>query len=93
MDHIKVQILFSFQLQLMQNLRNLEVDDDFEIAFPGMVSCHLASCNSRTWIVDFGASDHITIFVDILTDVKVAIPISLLIFQLEQCQRLLMWNT
>lgn len=66
------QILKLIPGNALQNLKLSEIEDDFDVAFSGMVTCNLAKCNSATWIVDSGASDHITGSLDLLINVKVA---------------------
>lgn len=42
------------------------------MAFSAMVTCNLASSGTKTWIVDSGASDHITGSVELLSNIRPA---------------------
>lgn len=66
------QILKLFPANFLQSLKNVEPVDEFDMSFYGMVTYNLASNNSNTWIVDPGASDHITCFVDLLSNARLA---------------------
>lgn len=47
-------------------------DDELENCFSGMVSCHMSAIDNKTWIVDSGASDHMTFSLDSLCNVQPA---------------------
>lgn len=67
------QLLKLIPNQSLQTLKGeSETDDELDIAFSGMVTCNMASCTTNTWIVDLGASDHITGSVEKLVNVKPA---------------------
>lgn len=68
------QILKLIPGSSLQTLKgsNSECEEDFDFSFSGMVTCNLASTTSNTWIIDSGASDHITGTVELLTNVRPA---------------------
>lgn len=49
-------------------------DDELENCFSGMVSCHMSTVASSDWIIDSGASDHMTFCLDKLCNVQQAPP-------------------
>ena len=49
-------------------------DDELEHCFSGMVTCHMSSVDSTSWIIDSGASDHMAFNLDRMTNVQPAPP-------------------
>ncbi|KNA06657.1 hypothetical protein SOVF_178910, partial [Spinacia oleracea] len=45
-----------------------ETDDELDLHFSGMASCHHAKGGNTDWIIDFGASDHMTFQLQKMTD-------------------------
>ncbi|XP_074327385.1 uncharacterized protein LOC141665303 [Apium graveolens] len=66
------QILKLIPGEALQSLKSSVPDDEFDVTFSGMVTCNLAKCHYADWIVDSGASDHITGSLTMLTNVKAA---------------------
>lgn len=56
------------------NSHNSETDEELEQCFSGMVTCHMSSVDSTAWIIDSGASDHMTSKLDRMTNAQHAPP-------------------
>lgn len=52
--------------------RGSDTDDELEMGFYGMVACNLSVVGKNAWIIDSGASDHMTCSVEHLSNVKAA---------------------
>ncbi|XP_063941175.1 uncharacterized protein LOC135149402 [Daucus carota subsp. sativus] len=80
-DTLENVSLTSQQLQqLLKLIPHTDTDDELDDSFSGMVTCCLTSAatNNQTWIVDTGATDYMTAFLDRLVDVKKAPPNSVI---------------
>lgn len=55
-----------------QTGKTTDTDDELDVHFSSMISCHQAAELSDAWIVDSGASDHMTPHLHCLTDVDLA---------------------
>lgn len=50
--------------------RGSDTEEELEMAFSGMVACNLSVTSSNAWIVDSGASDHMTGTLEKLINIK-----------------------
>lgn len=67
LDHLLKLILGN----VVQSLRGSETDEELEACFSEMVTCNLANnANSNSWIIDSGASDHMTSKVHNISNVR-----------------------
>ena len=66
-------------LKLLPQTGN-DTDEELNESFSGMVTCCLSSANysSMTWIIDSGATDHMTAYLQNLVDVRQAPPHSVI---------------
>lgn len=68
------QLLKLLHVNHCDNGRGFETDDDLECGFSGMVSSCMLAKKSEEWIMDSGASDHMTATLAHLCNVKPASP-------------------
>lgn len=68
------QIMKLMPAQFVKNMQSSESDEELDNCFSGMISRFAASAVSANteWIVDSGATDHMTSTMEILTNVRVA---------------------
>lgn len=59
-------------LQLIPNTSESTTEDAMESPFSGMITCNNVHTNSNVWIMDTGATDHMTSNLEILANVKPA---------------------
>ncbi|XP_074356728.1 uncharacterized protein LOC141696493 [Apium graveolens] len=52
--------------------RGSDTEEELEMGFSGMVACNLSITSHNAWIIDSGASDHMTCSVEKLVNVKLA---------------------
>lgn len=80
-DQIQQPIVFSPQqlqqlLQLIppQSMAHESNEDVLDSPFSGMITCNVVQVKTGRWIVDTGATDHMTADINLLHNVKTAVP-------------------
>lgn len=66
------QLLKLLPYNALQSLKCTESDEELDNILSRMVSSNVAVKEHKPWIVDSGASDHMTSSVDLLTNIKIA---------------------
>ena len=66
------QLLKLIPTNSVSNGKGYETEDELENCFSGMVTCNMSSTDKDTWIIDSGASDHMTSSIDNLVNIQPA---------------------
>lgn len=57
---------------LMKSMRGSEIEDELDNCFSGMITCCMVDGAQTDWILDSGATDHMTSSMENLANVRIA---------------------